>query len=259
MTTVWDPAQYARYKTYRDRPALDLMAQIPAELNPREIWDLGCGPGEHAALLSRRYPDARVHGLDSSPDMLGAARQRPEAVAWVEGSIADWSPEVAPDLIFTNAALQWVPDHAALIPRLVGTLDPGGVFACQLPKSHSAAWYELLRETVADPRWADRLADARAVLPLLGDETYYDLLSRSCDGIDLWSTTYLHVLAGEDPVVDWMLGTGLRPYVQAFSDPAERAAFVSAYGERVSRAFPRRADGTTLFPFPRLFLLARRA
>jgi trans-aconitate 2-methyltransferase len=259
MTTVWDPAQYERYKTYRDRPALDLMVQIPSDLEPREIWDLGCGAGEHAALLSRRHADARVHGLDSSPDMLAAARERPEEVAWVEGSIADWAPEVAPDLIFTNAALQWVPDHQSLIPHLVETLAPGGVFACQLPKSHGAPWYDLLRETVADPRWRDRIADARAVLPLLADETYYDLLSRSCDQIDIWSTTYLHALEGEDPVVDWMLGTGLRPYVQALSDPDERAAFLSAYRERVSGAFPRRSDGVTLFPFPRLFLLARRA
>lgn len=259
MTTVWDPAQYQRYKTYRDRPALDLMVQIPSDLAPGEIWDLGCGAGEHAALLSRRHPAARVHGLDLSPDMLALARANAPGVDWVEGSIADWAPAVAPDLIFTNAALQWVPDHATLIPRLVATLAPGGVFACQVPQSHAAPWYDRLRETVAEGPWAGRLGEVRAVLPVLDPSAYYDLLRPLCREIDIWATTYLHVLTGEDPVVDWMLGTGLRPYVQALSSEDERAAFLDAYRGRVSRAFPRRAGGETLFPFPRLFLLARRA
>jgi trans-aconitate 2-methyltransferase len=258
MTTTWDPVQYDRYKTYRDRPALDLMVQLPADLQPREIWDLGCGTGEHAALLSRRHPGARVRGLDSSAEMLAVARARPEDVAWVQGSIADWTPDVAPDLIFTNAALQWVPDHPALFPRLVSTLRSGGIFACQVPDAHSAGWYELMRETIETSPQADRLRAAPGVRPLLTVDAYYDLLSPLCGGVDIWSTTYLHVLSGEDPVVDWMLGTGLRPYLQALSSDAERRAFLADYRARVSAAFPQRADGATLFPFPRLFLLARR-
>ena len=257
--TVWDPAQYERYKAYRDRPALDLMVQIPSDLDPREIWDIGCGTGEHAALLKRRHPGARVHGLDASPEMLAQARARPDEVDWIQGSFETWAPPSPPDLIFTNAALQWSTDNQALVPRFAGALAPGGVFACQVPMSYGALWYDLLRETIREPEWADRLAEARGTQPIAASETYYDLLAPLCSSVDIWTTTYLHVLSGEDPVVDWMKGTGLRPYLQALSSEAERARFLDAYRARVSQAFPRRADGTTLFPFPRLFVLARRA
>jgi trans-aconitate 2-methyltransferase len=258
MTTRWDPAQYERYKAYRDRPALDLMVQIPRDLEPREIWDLGCGTGEHAALLKRRHPDARVHGLDSSPDMLARGRERPEDVDWVLGDAGTWAPESAPDLIFSNAALHWLPDHTRLFARLAGFLKTGGVLACQMPISYTAPQHVLMRETAEVGPWAERLRDVEGVLPLLEPAGYYDALAPQCASVDVWRTTYLHVLTGEDPVVDWMLGTGLRPLLQALGSDAERAAFLDAYRARVAAAFPRRADGATLLPFPRLFLVAVR-
>ena len=258
MTTSWDPAQYERYKAYRDRPALDLMVQIHADLAPREIWDLGCGTGEHAALLKRRHPTAVVHGLDSSPDMLARARERAEDIDWVEQGVQDWSPATPPDLIFTNAALQWAPDHQTLMPRLVGTLAPGGVFACQMPISFVAPQHTILREVASEPRWADRLAEVRGVRPVAEPQDYYGWLAPLSASVDIWSTTYLHALTGEDPVVDWMLGSGLRPYVEALSSDADRSLFLDAYRRRLKPAFPRRSDGTTLLPFPRLFLVARR-
>jgi trans-aconitate 2-methyltransferase len=191
--------------------------------------------------------------------MLALARERPDRVDWVQGSFEDWSPPTPPDLIFSTAALLWAADNTALFPRLAASLAPGGVFACQVPLSHSAQWYDLLRETAQEPQWAERLKDVRGTQPIASPETYDDLLAPLSSSVDIWSTTYLHALTGEDPVVDWMKGTGLRPYLQAFSSEAERDRFLDAYRARVSRAFPRRADGTTLFPFPRLFVLARRA
>jgi trans-aconitate 2-methyltransferase len=251
----WDVEQYERYKTYRDRPALDLMVQIPGDLQPREIWDLGCGAGEHAALLARRHPEARVHGLDSSPDMLRAARARDAAVEWVEAGIADFAPTVPPDLIFTNAALQWVPDHASLFPRLVQSLAPGGVFACQIPTAMRESWHQALRDTVADGPWSARLKGARGA-DICTAEDYWRWLSPLAE-IDLWETRYLHVLSGEDPVVDWMKGTGLRPYLDLLKGE-ERHAFLAAYTQRIRALFPKQADGSTLFNFPRLFILARK-
>lgn len=258
MATSWDPAQYERYKTYRDRPALDLMVQIPADLDPREIWDLGCGTGEHAALLKRRHPSAVVHGLDSSPDMLARARERPEDIDWVEQGVQDWAPATPPDLIFSNAALHWLPNHDQLFPRLLDSLAPGGVLACQMPVSFTASWHALMRETAADGPWAETLASVDGVKPLADPEAYYAWLAPLDVSVDIWTTTYLHALTGDDPVVDWMLGTGLRPYLEALSSDADRTAFLDAYRARLAPAFPRRADGTTLLPFPRLFLLARR-
>lgn len=256
---IWDPALYERYKVYRDRPALDLLLQIPSDLGPHEIWDLGCGTGEHAALLSARHPGAAVHGLDASAEMLTEARKRRCQVDWVQGDIARFQPHAPPDLIFTNAALQWLPDHASLFARLAAALAPGGVFACQIPQSHAESWHESLREAAANGPWAAKLAQVRGVYPSSKPADYYRWLSPLSASVDIWTTTYLHVLEGDDPVVEWMSGTGLRPYVQALTDPAERGDFIAAYSERVAKLFPKQPDGVTLFPFPRLFIVARRA
>lgn len=255
--TSWDPDQYARYHAHREWPALDLMARIPGNLRPREVWDMGCGPGEQAAQLAARWPDARVRGFDSSPAMLARAKASGARVDWVQGDITAFAPDTPPDLSFTNAALQWVPDHAALFPRLVGMLAPGGVFACQVPVTWDELWHVQLRETAAEGPWAERLTEVRPIEPIAAPAQYHDWLSAQAD-TDIWSSTYLHVLTGEDPVVDWMSGTGLRPYSDALTDPEERAAFIDAYRAKTRIAFPRRPDGTTLFPFPRLFMVARR-
>lgn len=257
---IWDPKLYERYKTYRDRPALDLLLQIPGDLDPHEIWDLGCGTGEHAALLAARHPGAEVHGLDSSPEMLAEARRRRANVDWMEGDIAAFAPKTPPDLIFTNAALQWLGHAETLFPRLVGALKPGGVFACQVPLSHGESWHEEMRAAARQGPWADRLAGVQGVHPSHKAADYYRWLAPLCESVDIWTTVYLHVLEGADPVVEWMSGTGLRPYLQAFGDDqAQREAFLADYRARVARLFPREPNGATLFPFPRLFILARRA
>lgn len=254
----WDPDLYARYKAWRDRPALDLMVQIP-DRRYREIWDLGCGTGEHAALLALRHPLARVHGLDSSPEMLRQAKNRQSDVDWVLSDIEAFAPPVAPDLIFTNAALQWLPDHAALLPRLTGMLAPGGVFACQMPMAWETEHHRILRETAEQGPWASRTRDARRINPTPPLDACYDWLSSTCGEVDLWTTTYLHPLEGEDPVVEWMRGTALRPYLDALTgDDVLLEAFLDAFRDGIAAAFPPRADGVTLFPFPRLFMVAVR-
>lgn len=254
---TWDPDVYERYKAYRDRPALDLMVQIPAR-DFGLIWDLGCGTGEHAALLAARHPGARVHGLDSSPDMLAQARRRTAPVDWVLAGIESWSPDTAPDLVFSNAALQWLPDHGTLFPRLAGALASGGVFACQMPMAFETEHHRILRETAEEGPWASVTRAARLIRPTPSLADYYGWLAPLCREVDLWTTTYLHALEGDDPVVDWMRGTALRPYLDVLTDEALREAFLDAFRARIARAFPPRADGVTLFPFPRLFMVAVR-
>ena len=255
--TIWEPAQYERFKTYRDRPSLDLLVQLPPDLEPTEIWDLGCGPGEQAALLAKRHPQARVRGLDSSAEMLATARRRQAKVEWIEGDISTFAPQTPPDLIFTNAALQWLPDHQTLFPKLVSTVAPGGVFACQVPITFNEPWHIQLRDTAAEGAWAGKMVGVRDVQPVGSAADYYRSLSPLAE-MDIWTTTYLHVLDGDEPIVEWMKGTGLRPYLQRLDPGAETEAFLDAYRDRVDRDFPKQADGTTLFPFPRLFMIARR-
>ncbi len=255
---AWDPLQYNRFERERDRAALDLMARLPDELSPREVWDLGCGTGRHAVELKRRYPGATVHGLDSSDAMLDSARIREPAIDWRLGDIAAWAPERPADLIFANASLHWLPDHEALLRRLTDTLAAGGVIAVQMPMAHETRHHGLMRETACEGPWATTLAGVGTVAPLLAPEAYYSVLADRCGEVDIWSATYMQALAGPDAVLEWMMGTALRPYLAALTDAVMRRAYLAALGERLSGAFPRRPDGVTLMPFPRLFLVARK-
>jgi trans-aconitate 2-methyltransferase len=255
---AWDPLQYSRFEGQRDRAAHDLLARLPDDLAPAEVWDLGCGAGQHAAWMKRRWPGARVHGLDSSPAMLEQAKARAGDIDWRLGDIADWAPERPADLILANASLHWLPDHAALLDRLTAALTPGGVIAVQMPMAHETRHHRLMREVAADGPWAAALAGVGTVAPLLAPEAYYSVLAERCDAVDVWSTTYLQALSGPDAVLEWMKGTALRPYLAALADEVMRRAYLDALGGRLSAAFPRRPDGVTLMPFPRLFLVARR-
>lgn len=255
---AWDPEQYSRFERERDRAALDLLARLPDDLTPAGIWDLGCGAGQHAAWLKRRYPDARVHGLDSSDAMLAEAQALEADIDWRPGDITGWAPDRPADLIWANASLHWLPEHETLLRRLTGHLSPGGVLAAQMPMAHETLHHALMRKVAGEGPWAARLAGVATVAPLLAPEVYYSVLAESCGDLEVWSTTYLQALAGPDAVLEWMKGTALRPYLAALPDAVMRRAFVDALGERLSGAFPRRPDGVTLMPFPRLFLVARK-
>jgi trans-aconitate 2-methyltransferase len=251
---TWDPGQYLRFEDHRLRPALDLLARIPLAA-PRTVFDLGCGPGNVTRLLAERWPPARVTGIDSSAAMLERARQAAPGVRFQEADIARWSPAAPPDLIFSNATLHWLGDHERLLPRLAGLLASGGVLAVQMPRNHASPAQSAIAETVADGPWRETLAGVRGILPVAGPADYWRILSPIARHLDIWETDYLHVLEGNDPVAEWTKGTALRPFTDAL--PAGgREAFVAAYAARVAAAYPREADGRTLFPFRRIFLVA---
>jgi trans-aconitate 2-methyltransferase len=258
VSPSWDAAQYLRFSGERMRPALDLLGRIPDGIAPRRIIDLGCGTGEITLALKARWPEADVVGLDSAAAMLDKAHALGGAVGWVQADIADWSPARPLDVIFSNAALQWLDGHEALFARLMHALAPGGVLAVQMPRNFAAPSHRLMRETAAEAPWGERLKPILRTEPVLPPERYYDLLAPIAPEIDLWETEYLHNLQGETPVLDWVKGTGLRPLLDALTEPDERAAFVARYQARLAEAYPRRSDGRTLFPFRRLFLIARR-
>ena len=275
----WDPGQYHKFADHRRRPALDLLARVsPAD--PALVFDLGCGSGEITRLIAERWPGAAVKGIDNSPDMLdrarsGDARNGGEAgsegapaaqagIEWIEADVAAWTPPAPPGLLFANASLQWVDGHETLFPRLLRSLAPGGVLAVQMPLSRRSRSHALMHEVLAagGPGGAsigpDSLRREVARRWVLDASEYFDLLAPHAASLDVWETEYLQVLHGKDPVLEWVRGTGLRPILNGLAD-GERARFLDAYRPALRAAYPRRPDGTTLYPFRRLFLVAARA
>jgi trans-aconitate 2-methyltransferase len=240
------------------RPALDLLAQVPLEA-PSSVVDLGCGAGNVTAILRRRFPGAAVMGVDGSAAMLAKAREAAPDCQFEQGDFSTWAPDggAAPDLIYSNAALHWVGGHETLFPRLVSLLAPGGVLAVQMPAMHDAPLRRLQNEVAAYGPWASVLRDAGFARAILTAGEYYDLLRPHVAALDLWETTYLHVLSGKDAVVEWAAGSSLRPFLDKLPDGL-RAEYRAAYAAALRPHYPRRADGATLLPFRRLFMVARR-
>ena len=257
--TRWDPDLYLKFSDHRLRPALELLGRVPSPA-PQLIYDLGCGPGNITQIIAERWPDATIYGLDNSPQMLAQAAAISTTIQWIEADIHSWSPAAAPDLIYSNATLQWVEGHQAHVPRLLSFLPPGGVLAVQMPLSWGAPSHRLMRETLANggpggsALGSAELRDAVAREWVQGAAVYYDLLS-SASTLDIWETEYLQVLAGPDPVLEWVKATGLRPILNGLGDE-ERQQFLDEYTQRLRVAYPMRADGRTLYPFRRLFMVA---
>jgi trans-aconitate 2-methyltransferase len=253
--TDWSAAQYVKFEDERTRPARDLLARVPLASVAAAV-DLGCGPGNSTELIAERYPDATITGLDTSADMLAAARRRLPRATFVEGDVARWTPAAPVDLIFANAVLQWVPAHLEVVARLMACLTPGGVFALQVPDNQMEPSHAAMRATAAEGPWAAKFAPpiARDVIPPV--ERYYDRLS-PFGAVDIWRTTYHHPMRDPAAIVEWVKGTGLRPFLDRLDD-TERPAFLAAYEARLAEAYPLRADGKLLFRFPRLFVVARR-
>jgi trans-aconitate 2-methyltransferase len=254
---VWDPKTYLAFGAERTRPAADLLGRIPVQA-PERVADLGCGPGNSTALLRARWPNAIIDAIDVSSEMLQDARASGIEAHFVQADLAHWTPEARYDVIYSNAALQWLGDHETLFPRLLSFLRPGGVLAVQVPRNFDENCHRLIREAVADPRWAVALKEVRDWWNVLAPEAYYDLLAGRGNSVDLWETRYFHILQGEDPVFHWMTGTGLRPFAAALK-PAMREQFLQHYRQLLAAAYPRRADGKTIHRFLRLFMVATAA
>lgn len=253
---TWNPERYLAFGDQRTRPAIDLLARVPLAAAAR-IADLGCGPGNSTALLVERWPEAEVIGVDNSREMLTKARASGVQASWVEADIATWAPEDPLDLIYSNAALHWVADHERLFPKLLGYLRPGGALAIQMPRNFDAPSHVLLRETAQSGPWATCLEGSLATPSVVAPAWYYDLLAPDAGTLNVWETEYLHVLDGDDPVLMWTRSTALRPVMDAL-DAQHHEAFEAAYAAQLREAYPKRADGRTLFPFRRLFIVAQR-
>jgi trans-aconitate 2-methyltransferase len=254
---TWNADQYLRFANERTRPCRDLAAAILLEA-PRRIVDLGCGPGNSTAVLAARWPGAAIVGLDSSEAMIAAARKDAPERTWILGDIASWTNDAPFDLVFANAALQWVPDHARTYPRLFAQVAPGGALAVQVPCNFDAKAHEAMRAIAARPAWRPYFGSGVREWNVHPSSFYYDLLAPHAARLDVWETEYLHVLPNASAIVDWYKGTGLRPFLEPLPDEGVRERFLAEYLEAVTAAYPAQSDGRVLFPFRRLFVVAYR-
>jgi trans-aconitate 2-methyltransferase len=253
----WNPSLYMKFEDERMLAARDLLARAPLA-SARLVYDLGCGPGNSGELLSRRFPEAEITGIDTSEAMLAHAKKRLPHARFVKQDIADWSPPDQPHLIFANAALQFLPDHHKLFPRLAAMLSPGGVLAVQMPSTASESSHALMRMVAAEGSWSSRLVPVAKTQPLIASfEDYYEWLRPLASRIDMWMTTYVHVFDGPQGIADWFAGSALQPFVERLSDD-ERCEFLDRYRNGLRTAYPAQSDGKVLLAYPRLFLIAIR-
>jgi len=259
----WNPAQYLQFEGERLRPAVDLLSRVRLE-HPHTIVDLGCGAGNVTALLGERWPDAHIIGVDSSPDMLKEARAATRddpRFTFVAADLAQWRPDDPADLVYSNAALHWLPDHSALFARVAAMVAKGGVLAVQMPDNFRAPSHTLITDIARSERWRARLGGIVREPPVAAAADYFAWLSPLVTGSDIWLTEYLQVLdardGGEHPVAAFTRGTWLVPLLAAL-DEKGRTEFLREYMQRLAHFYPARDDGRTLFPFRRLFIVANR-
>ncbi|MEE2523032.1 trans-aconitate 2-methyltransferase [Pseudarthrobacter sp. J75] len=256
----WDPTKYVQFGVHRNRPFFDLTARILAD-DPAKVVDLGCGPGNLTATLAERWPAARVVGLDSSPEMLARAATHADGSPRLSFELADvgtWLPDAETDVVVTNAVLQWVPGHVELLPKWLDALRPGAWFAMQVPGNFGAPSHALMRGLADSPRWADKLGGVLRHEDVVAEPAEYleIMLDAGCTA-DAWETSYQQLLTGENPVLEWVRGTALRPVLAALT-PGEGIEFEHEYARLVAGAYPPTAHGT-VFPFRRIFAVARKA
>jgi trans-aconitate 2-methyltransferase len=251
----WDPRQYEQFAAPRRRPFLDLVARVAAAA-PRHVVDLGCGSGATTELLAQRWPAAQVEGIDSSPEMIAAAPAT-SRVTFSVGDVAAWTPAADVDVIVSNATLQWVPGHRDLLTRWAAALPAGGWLAFQVPGNFAAPSHTLMRALATSPRWSRVLGGVlRHEDAVAAPLEYAALLQSAGLEVDVWETTYVHLLDGPDPVLAWVRGTALRPVMAAL--PADEfAVFEADLAAQLRDAYPATEHGTP-FPFRRIFAVANR-
>lgn len=258
MSDIWNAATYSKFLEQRTRPATDLLFAVPTHLQPKTVYDLGCGPGNSTILLAERWPQAKIIGLDSSPDMLQQAESSYPELNFVEGDISSFTPQEKVDGIFANAALQWVENHQELLPRLASCLNPGGFLAVQMPNNFHFPSHQvtvgLLQQHASWEKYLKLLRYGVLHKPYFNPPWYYDLLSQQQGSLFIWQTEYYQEMADHQQIFNWVQGTGLRPVLTKMTN-VEQQEFAEAYVKAVSKEYPVQLNGKVILPYLRIFLL----
>lgn len=253
MKAEWSSSQYLLFENQRNQPAIDLIKRIPGAA-PKTVADLGCGPGNSTDLLRQAFPQAKLVGIDNSADMIRRAREKYPALEFISQDLRELSGQY--DLLFSNACLQWVPDHPNLLPKLMSLLTPGGVLAVQVPVNFKEPIHQIIQKTVELPEWRERVPYHRSFFTL-SPEKYFDLLAGISEDFTMWETVYMHRMPSYQAIMDWYSSTGLRPYLDAAVDEDAREGFYQEVFRQVKEAYPVQANGEVIFRFPRLFFMAK--
>lgn len=250
---LWDPTQYLKFADHRLRPAIDLLNRVNLS-SPTTVYDLGAGTGNVTELLANRWPEARIIGVDSSKEMLEEAAQRAANIEWEVGDIGTWQPAEPADLIFTNAALHWESNHTELFTRLISSIKSGGVLAVQMPRNFGALSHTSIPDAALNGPWRAKLEPLLRPAPVEPPPFYISTLSPHTETLDVWETEYQQILTGENPVKEWTKGTWLAPLLNALEEP-QRSQFEATYAELVASHYQKQPDGSTIFPFKRMFIV----
>lgn len=253
----WNPALYMKFGSERTQPAIDLVNRIQHP-HPKRILDIGCGPGNSTILLARRWPKAEIIGLDSSAEMIARAQADYPQLQWVHKDAGGELQTLGQfDIVFSNAALQWIPNHAHLLPNIFALLNRHGILAVQVPNNNDAPLHIAVRATAASPRWRDqiRLESSQVYDP---PETYYDQIATLTDQIDLWQTIYYHIMGSHQDLIDWSRGTYMRPFLNALPTEELQEVFAADVLQAIKPAYIPQENGHILFPFQRIFFTAGR-
>jgi trans-aconitate 2-methyltransferase len=253
--STWNADLYLQFATERTQPSVDLISRINLT-NPTRIVDLGCGPSNSTAILRQRWQQADITGIDNSPEMIAAASVAYPTGKWILADAATWKADIPCDLVFSNAMLQWLPDHTQLFPHLFAQVAVGGALAIQIPAHERSPLHQIVLEVAKHSAWSDRMDSARTALTRESPSFYYDLLQPIAAHLDIWETEYYHIMDSPQSIIDWFSGTGLRPFLAALENETQRQQFKQQLLAGYAAAYPAQKDGRILFPFRRLFIVA---
>ncbi len=254
---AWDVNLYLQFGNERAQPTIDLVSRVKV-VDPKRIIDLGCGPGNSTGILRQRWPNAHVTGLDSSPEMIAAAKRNHPDQEWILADANMWQADAPYDIVFSNAAVQWMPDHERLLPRLFANVAQNGALAFQIPSRLYSPSHQFILKIADDPEWAHRMSAAKSGFHMEHPPFYYDVLAVHASRLDIWETEYYHIMENHQGIMDWINGAALRPFLDALETVVPRERFMQSLRDHIVRAYPPRPNGKVLFPFRRLFVVAYR-